>query len=85
MPKPQILQVGAYPDWDQTPLDQAFTMHRYFEAADKAAYLARIGPQIEAIATRGDLGADRAMIAACPNLKLIAVFGVGYETVDLAA
>lgn len=85
MPKPQILQVGAYPDWDQTPLDQAFTMHRYFEAADKAAYLAEIGPQIEAIATRGDLGADRAMIAACPNLKLIAVFGVGYETVDLAA
>lgn len=85
MTKPQVLQVGTYPDRDQIPLDQAFDMHRYFEAADKAAFLAEIGPNIQAIATRGDLGATAEMIAACPNLKLIAVYGVGYDAVDMAA
>jgi len=85
MTKPHVLQVGAYPEWDQVPLDAAFQMHRYFEAADKPAFLAQVGPQIEAIATRGDLGAKADMIAACPNLKLISVYGVGYDAVDLDA
>ncbi|MGV8954143.1 MAG: 2-hydroxyacid dehydrogenase [Cypionkella sp.] len=85
MHKPDILQVGFYPEWDQTPLDATFTMHRYFEAADKSAFLAQVGPKITAIATRGELGANRAMIEACPNLKVIAVYGVGYDSVDLVA
>lgn len=85
MTKPQVLQVGSYPDWDQIPLDQAFDMHRYFEAADKTAFLAEVGPRIAAVATRGDLGAKVDMIAACPNLKLISVYGVGYDAVDMAA
>jgi lactate dehydrogenase-like 2-hydroxyacid dehydrogenase len=83
--KPQILQIGSYPDWDQVPLDAAFTCHRYFQAADKAAFLAEIGPSVRAIATRGDLGATKAVIDACPQLELIAVYGVGYDAVDLAA
>lgn len=85
MAKVEILQVGAYPDWDQMPLDAAFTVHRYFEASDKAALLAQVGPRVRAIATRGDLGADAAMIAACPKLEVIAVYGVGYDAVDLAS
>ena len=85
MAGPQVLQVGAYPEWDQGPLDQAFETHKYFEAADKAAFLARVGASVQAIATRGELGANAAMIAACPNLRLISVYGVGYDAVDLAA
>lgn len=85
MIKPQVLQLGPFPDWDQGPLDQAFDMHRYFAAADKAKFLSNIGPRIQAIATRGEVGATPAMIAACPNLHLIAVYGVGYDAVDLAA
>jgi lactate dehydrogenase-like 2-hydroxyacid dehydrogenase len=85
MTKPQILQLGPYPEWDQAPLDQAFTMHRLFEATDKAAFLATVGPQVRAIATRGELGANAATIAACPQLEVISVYGVGYDAVDLAA
>lgn len=85
MATPHILQVGPYPAWDQEPLDAAFTVHRYFEAADKEAFLAEVGPQIRAIATRGELGADAAMIAACPNLEIVSVYGVGYDAVDLDA
>ena len=83
MAKPQVLQVGPYPEWDQTPLDAAYAIHRWWEAADKDALLAKVGPDIRAIATRGDLGASEAMIAACPNLEMIAVFGVGYDAVHL--
>ncbi len=85
MTKVEILQIGPYPEWDQTPLDAAFTAHRYFEAADKAAFLASVGPNVRAIATRGELGANAEMIAACPKLELISVYGVGYDAVDLAA
>ncbi len=85
MKKPHILQTGPYPAWDQEPLDAAFQMHRYYEAADKPAFLAEFGPQVRGIATRGELGADAAMIAACPQLEVISVYGVGYDAVDLAA
>lgn len=84
MTKPSVLQVGAYPDWDQVPLDEAFAMHRYFEASDKARFLADVGSDVRGIATRGDLGADRSMIDACPNLEVISVYGVGYDAVDLS-
>ena len=67
MPKPQVLQVGPYPEWDQEPLDAQFNMYRYFEAADKPAFLAEVGPDIRGIATRGELGANRALIEACQN------------------
>ena len=85
MTKPHILQIGSYPDWDQAPLDAAFICHRYFEAADKTAFLAKVAPDVRAIATRGDLGAGRAIIDACPRLEMISVYGVGYDEVDMAA
>lgn len=85
MSKPVILQVGPYPEWDQVALDAAFTVHRCFMADDRAAFLAKVGPDIQAIATRGELGADRAMIDACPQLGIIGVYGVGYDAVDLEA
>ncbi len=85
MSKPQILQVGPYPEWDEAPLNAAFSVHRYFEASDKSDFLAAVGPNVRAIATRGELGASRAMIEACPSLELISVYGVGFDAVDLAA
>jgi lactate dehydrogenase-like 2-hydroxyacid dehydrogenase len=83
--KPEILQVGPYPAWDQEPLDSAFVMHRLFEAEDKQGFLAKHGPNISGIATRGELGANRQMIEACPRLEIISVYGVGYDAVDIAA
>lgn len=85
MAKPDVLQVGAYPEWDQVPLDNAFTMHKFFEAVDRDAFLDEIGGKVRGIATRGELGADRSMIGACPNLEVISVYGVGYDAVDLEA
>ncbi|SIR33983.1 Lactate dehydrogenase [Rhizobium sp. RU20A] len=80
-----ILQVGPYPQWDEERLNAHFTMHRYFEAVDKPGFLAAHGAGIRGIATRGELGANRAMIEALPKLEVISVYGVGYDAVDLAA
>ena len=85
MTKPHVLQMGAYPEWDIPPLEERFVLHRLYEAADKAAFLAEVGPSVRAIATRGDLGASAEVIAACPQLEVIAVNGVGYDAVDFAA
>lgn len=85
MSKPDLLQMGTLPDWDEGPLAQAFTLHRLFEAPDRAAFLAQVGPRISGIATRGDLGARADVIAACPALEIISVYGVGYDAVDLDA
>lgn len=85
MSKPIILQIGPYPEWDQVPLDHGFDVMRLFEAKDRDRFLAEVGADVRAIATRGELGANRAMIEACPNLELICVYGVGYDAVDLKA
>lgn len=85
MTKPHILQMGPYPEWDQAPLEQAFTVHRYFSAPDQQALLAEVGGDIRGIATRGELGASAELIAACPKLEVISVYGVGFDAVNLAA
>lgn len=83
MTKPHILQVGSYPASDQAALDAVFDVRRYFEAADKAAFLAAEGSTIRGVATRGDLGASAEIIAACPSLEIISIYGVGYDAVHL--
>ena len=85
MGKIELLQMGAYPEGDQQALDASYVMHRYHEAGDKAALLADIAPRVRGLATRGDLGASAAVIAALPKLEVISVYGVGYDAVDLPA
>ncbi|MDX8460986.1 2-hydroxyacid dehydrogenase [Mesorhizobium humile] len=85
MQRPHILQVGPYPEWDEELLNEAFVVHRYFAADDKPSFLTEVGPHVRAIATRGELGASRAMIEACPALEVVSVYGVGFDAVDLAA
>ncbi len=85
MTKPAVLQVCSYPEWDQTLLDQAYRVHRYDLAADKPGLLAQVGPQIRGIATNGGVGVMPAVLAACPNLEIISIYGVGYDAVDIAA
>lgn len=85
MTKPEILQIGPYPEWDQVPLEESFVVHKYYEAPDKAALLAEVGPNVRGIATRGELGADAELIAALPKLEIISIYGVGFDAVDLDA
>lgn len=83
MSKIEILQLGAYAEYEESLLNEKFQMHRYFEMEDQEAFIKKHGDKIKAIATRGDLGASKALINSLPNLEIIAVYGVGYDAVDL--
>jgi lactate dehydrogenase-like 2-hydroxyacid dehydrogenase len=87
MTKPAVLFTGAMMDMVTEQVAKTYTIHKYWEATDKAAFLAKIGPEIEAIGTGGHTGVktDAALIAACPKLRVIANFGVGYDSIDAEA
>jgi hydroxypyruvate reductase len=69
----------------QEILEKEFEVHKIFEAADRTAMLKELAPRIRAIATFGPHGANDALMAALPKLELISHFGVGVDSIDLAA
>jgi len=62
-------------------LEKGFVVHRLFDASDKKAFIANVGPKIRAIAG-GRVPAS--LMDKLPNLEIIAVQGVGYDSVDTA-
>lgn len=84
MTKPELLIIGPYPEKDMALLAESYTLHRLWEAGDKAAFLKSVGPNIKAVGTRGDLAVPADIIAALPNLEIIACYGVGVDGIDLA-
>lgn len=83
--KPQILQLNPIliPAINDE-LATRYTVHRYFEIADQAAWLREHGAAIEAVITGGHTGISRAMLEQLPALKVVAINGVGTDAVDLA-
>ena len=71
--KPGLLVVGELPAWDLEALTERFDVHLYYAAEDKAGMLARGRDTIRAIATKGEVGADAAMMDALPKVEIIAI------------
>ena len=87
MTKPALLMTGPMMPLIADQLAEAFSCHTLHEAKDREALLALIGPHVEAICTGGHTGVktDAAMLARLPKLKVIGNFGVGYDSIDVAA
>lgn len=83
--KPGLLVAGELPAWDLEALTDRFDVHLYYAAEDKAAMLARGRDTIRAICTKGEVGADAAMMDALPRTEIIACYGVGYDLIDVPA
>ncbi|WP_328702854.1 2-hydroxyacid dehydrogenase [Arenibaculum pallidiluteum] len=82
----EILLGGPMPPLVMDGVATSFTAHRPWEAADPAAYLAGIGPRIRGLATSSSHGRiDDAYLAHLPRLEIIASYGVGYDSIDVAA
>ena len=84
MHKPHLLMIGRYMPLEIDQLEDAYSVDWLFDADDRAKFLAEIGPRIRAVVTRGDLGADTALMEALPNLEIVASFGVGFDAIDLS-
>ncbi len=81
-----ILMTGSLLDELGMPIDEHFTVHRYYKADDRSALLKEVGADITGICTGGAGDpTDAALMDQLPNLKMVANFGVGYDTVDAKA
>lgn len=65
-------------------LSEATELVRLWEEADPDAVLAKIAPDVRALAVGGHVVVDKAFMSRLPRLELVASFGVGYDTVDAA-
>ena len=82
MKQPLLITGPMYPP-TLAELEQAYDAHRLWSAPDRDALLASLADRISAVASSG--GIDGATIARLPQLKVIAHFGVGYDSVDVQA
>ncbi len=84
MDRIHILSMGEMMPSLDAQLAERFEVHRSAERG-VAAIVAEHGSVIQGIATRGREPTDAALIASLPRLEVIANFGVGYDSIDLAA
>jgi lactate dehydrogenase-like 2-hydroxyacid dehydrogenase len=66
-------------------LEAEFTVHRLWEAANRDAALARWAGEAEALVTFENGPVDAALLAALPNLKIVATMTIGVDHIDLDA
>ncbi|HEX2565275.1 MAG TPA: 2-hydroxyacid dehydrogenase [Burkholderiales bacterium] len=82
--KIDILFTGKGHAGTQATLESEFTVHKLFEAADKAAFLEERAGKIRGIASFGTLPVDGKLMDALPKLEIVANFGVGVDQINLA-
>lgn len=75
-----IMQVSNLPTFMMNDLQQDYMVHDHAHIQDPGA-LARVSALVGA----GESKVDRKLLSMLPNLKIISVYGVGYDGVDVAA
>ena len=83
--KPELLITGPMYPPTLAELEQAYSAHRLWTAPDKEALIAILADKVTAVASSNSGGIDGATMAKLPKVKVIAHFGVGYDTVDVDA
>ena len=80
---PTLLQLGSIRSDIQAQLHATYTVHLYDQLPAPQEWLATHGAQIEGVVTGGHNGIAATLMNALPNLKIVAINGVGYDRVDL--
>jgi hydroxypyruvate reductase len=83
--KQRVLQNGRLLASLEATLAERYDIHPFWREADKQAFLARHGNEFTGYVASAGIGADAAMMAALPNLRVISSFGVGLDAIDLDA
>lgn len=81
----EILSVGAFYAPSYASLERDFTVHKLWQAKDRAAFITEVSGRVRGIQTTGGHGADAKLMDALPKLEIISCFGVGVDAVDLDA
>lgn len=81
---PDLLLLKAMQPDILAALAPRFRLHRLDEAPDAERFLAETGPGIRGMAVGAMTPVDRALLSKLPALEIVASFGVGYDTIDVA-
>jgi lactate dehydrogenase-like 2-hydroxyacid dehydrogenase len=81
----EILSVGHFYAPSYESMERDFTVHKLWQAKDRAALLKEVGGRVRALQTSAANGADASLMDALPRIELISHFGVGVDSVDLGA
>ena len=85
MARPHVLQMRPMMPHVEAALAEAYEVARLWEAADRDALLAEVGPRVRAVATDGHHGCPPAVFDRLPALEIVASYGVGYDAIDIPA
>ena len=82
--KPDVLAVAKLHPLYQTALESLYTVHDRTHVTDPAAF-ASLAARIVGVAGTGEASVPSGLLAQLPNAKVVSVFGVGYDGVDVPA
>ncbi len=78
-----LLQMGPLFEPTQQAFKSKFSVHRLWESQDEAALLKSIQTDCTGVITDGGKGVSNDILDQLPNVKMITVFGVGVDAIDL--
>lgn len=84
MSKPDVLAVAKLHPFYLKALESVYTVHDRTHVTDPAAFAA-LAPRIVGVAGTGEASVPRNLLSQLPHAKVVSVFGVGYDGVDVPA
>ena len=84
MSKPDILAVSKLHPLYQQALESVYTVHERTHETDPATF-ATLAPRIVGVAANGESRVPGALLAQLPQARVVSVFGVGYDGVEVNA
>jgi len=78
-----LLLMGPLFEATMIELETTYTVKRYWEASDKTALLKSIADKCTGVVTDGGVGVSNDILKQLPHVKVVSVFGVGVDAVDL--
>jgi hydroxypyruvate reductase len=82
--KPHVLLAARVPPFLVQELSKRYVLHDFSLETDPVRF-ELAAPQIQALVVNGESVVTEAYLARFPDLKIVAVFGVGYDGVDVRA
>jgi len=83
--KPAILSLVELLPFVETWLDDAFIVHRLWQAPDREAELARVRNLVRGIASFGHEKVGGPLLDKLPLVKIVSLMSVGFDAIDLPA
>lgn len=85
MNKPEIVVIAPLPPFFAKPLHEHFIVHDLHGARDRRVFIDEVSPRVRAMVAFGGSQISAEQLGNFPHLEMVAVFGVGYDGIPVAA